>query len=352
MMTRDPMLSLPVIDMTPLFGDDDKARQQVARAIDTACRKVGFFYVVGHAIPSQCLTDLEAESRAFFALPLTEKMQVAMARGGAAWRGYFPVGNELTSGKPDNKEGLYFGSDLPNDHPRVRGGWPLHGANLWPSKPAGLRNAVETYMTATTRAGQALLEGISLSLGLDRHYFLNTYTANPTVLFRVFHYPAEMPESWRESWGAGAHCDYGLLTLLAQDRYGGLEVKTPNGWIQAPPIEGALVCNIGDMLERLTGGTYRSTLHRVMNRSGHDRLSFPLFLDPDFAAEIVPLPRLARDHIDAPRWDGEDPHTFSGRYGDYLLSKVAKVFPTLGADHLEHGTTVSPEHQSKDFRPQ
>lgn len=340
--------TLPVIDMSALHGDDKLARHKVAEAIESACRKVGFFYVTGHGIAPQTLANLESESRTFFALQTAKKMQVAMVLGGAAWRGFFPVGSELTSGKPDNKEGLYFGSELPGDHPRVRARWPLHGANLWPSEPSGLRRAVEAYMVAATRAGQALLEGISLSLGLDPHYFLHIYTANPTVLFRIFHYPASAPVDWRDSWGAGPHCDYGLLTLLAQDNYGGLEVKTPTGWLQAPPIPGALVCNIGDMLERLTGGAYRSTLHRVLNRSGHDRLSFPLFLDPDFAAEMQPLPRAAQNHIQAERWDGEDPHSFTGTYGDYLLGKIAKVFPELGEDHLSRNFTREPAPPKKD----
>jgi isopenicillin N synthase-like dioxygenase len=172
------------------------------------------------------------------------------------------------------------------------------------------------------------MEGVSLSLGLDADWFARTYTAEPTVLFRIFHYPAGGAP---DAWGVGEHTDYGLLTLLAQDRFGGLQVKTPGGWIEAPPIEGALVCNIGDMLERLTGGRYRSTPHRVRNVSGHDRLSFPLFFDPDFLAPMTPLPvgasRIEADRIE--RWDRASVHEFEGTYGDYLLGKVGKVFPQL-----------------------
>src|SRR5262249_42491658 len=145
------------------------------------------------------------------------------------------------------------------------------------------------------------------------------YTAEPTILFRIFHYPANRAV---DTWGVGEHSDYGLLTLLAQDEHGGLQVKTPRGWIEAPPVRGTLVCNIGDMLDRLTGGWFRSTPHRVRNVSGKDRLSFPLFFDPDFAARIEPLPRHAA--IDATaiaadrarRWDGASVHSFTGTYGD------------------------------------
>ncbi|MDJ0947261.1 MAG: 2-oxoglutarate and iron-dependent oxygenase domain-containing protein [Kiloniellales bacterium] len=324
--------ALPVIDMAPLFGSDDAARAEIARAIRAACRDSGFFYVAGHGVGAEVLARLEAESRDFFARPTVEKMEIAMARGGPAWRGFFPVGAELTSGRPDIKEGLYFGSELPPEHPRVAAGWPLHGANLWPAGVPGLRPAVEAHMAATTRAARVLLEGVALSLDLKADYFRVHYTAEPTVLFRVFHYPARAPAGLDESetWGVGEHSDYGLLTLLAQDRHGGLQVKTPRGWIEAPPIPGTLVCNIGDMLDRLTGGWFRSTAHRVRNLSGHDRLSFPLFFDPDFAAEIRPLPQAAAaPETGEPRWDGADLQAFEGTYGDYLLGKVAKVFPEL-----------------------
>jgi isopenicillin N synthase-like dioxygenase len=179
---------------------------------------------------------------------------------------------------------------------------------------------------------------VALSLGLDADYFAGGYTASPTVLFRVFRYPA--PPPGEDGWGAGEHTDYGLLTLLAQTLpaqggNGGLQVRTPAGWIDAPPIEGTFVANIGDMLDRLTGGWYRSTPHRVRNVSGRDRFSFPFFFDPDFAAEIPPLPgRAAVADGGPPRWDGQNLQAFSGTYGDYLLGKVAKVFPQLRREVL------------------
>ncbi|THD81698.1 MAG: isopenicillin N synthase family oxygenase [Phenylobacterium sp.] len=335
---QEPALTdrLPVIDMTPLFDPGAPQRAAVAAEIARACEAHGFFYLVGHGVRPETLRDLEAESRRFFALPGEARMAIAMSRGGRAWRGYFPLGGELTSGRPDLKEGLYLGTDLAADHPRVRAGLPLHGANLWPAELPGLKTAATAYMDAASRAAAVLMEGVSLSLGLDAGYFARAYTGEPTVLFRIFHYPAQGPAGtdWSQSWGVGEHTDYGLLTLLAQDRHGGLQVKTPGGWIEAPPIDGALVCNIGDMLERLTGGRFKSTPHRVRNRSGQDRLSFPLFFDPDFLAPMQPLPIAAVDaaRIDADRterWDRASVHAFDGTYGDYLLGKVAKVFPQL-----------------------
>jgi isopenicillin N synthase-like dioxygenase len=326
------MPTLPVIDVSALLtADDDVAERLVAERIEAACRETGFFYVTGHGVPLELFERLDTAARTFFALPDTAKAPMSMADGGRAWRGWFPVGGELTSGRPDLKEGVYFGTELPDGHPRA--GLPLHGRNLFPPQVPELRPAVLAWLDALTRVGQAVLRGVALSLDLPGHYFISGYAAQPTVLFRIFHYPPAPPDS--DDWGVGAHTDYGLLTLLAQDDNGGLQVSGPDGWIDAPPLPGTFVCNIGDMLERLTGGWYRSTLHRVRNVSGRDRLSFPFFLDPDFLAEVPPLPHLARTTVDGrARWDGADPRAFTGTYGDYLLGKVGKVFPQLRTDVL------------------
>jgi isopenicillin N synthase-like dioxygenase len=326
-------VSLPVIDMAPLFSADAAARRATAQAMAGACEDEGLFYVTGHRIASATLRDLEREARRFFALPEAEKAAIAMARGGAAWRGWFPLGGELTSGRPDGKEGLYFGEELGADDARVVAGWPLHGANLWPAAAPGLAPAVAAFMAAAERAAAALMEGVSLALGLEASHFARAYLERPTLLFRIFHYPPTPPEHW----GVGEHTDYGLLTLLAQDEVGGLEVKTRHGWRSAPPIPGALVCNIGDMLERLTGGRFVSTPHRVVNTGARDRLSFPFFYDPDFTARMTPVPGAFAHGPAVSRWDGADVRAYEGTYGEYLLAKVGRVFPDLKAAALSEG---------------
>lgn len=325
-----PVSTIPILDMGPLRrGGEGAAVDALARSIAAACQESGFFYVTGHGVDPGLLAGLDAASRRFFALPVAEKMEIAMARGGRAWRGYFPVGGELTSGAPDQKEGLYFGAELASDHPRVRAGVPLHGANLFPRQVPELGPAVLAYQAALTGVAQDLLVGVARSLGLEGDYFRRHYTGEPTVLFRIFHYPPG-----GEGWGVGEHTDYGLITLLAQDEVGGLQIRGKEGaWIDAPVVPGALVCNLGDMLDRLTGGVYRSTPHRVRGSRGRPRLSFPFFFDPDFAAEVRPLPRgdvpLADDL--AERWDRASVHAFRGTYGEYLMAKVGRVFPELAA---------------------
>ncbi|MEZ4772402.1 MAG: 2-oxoglutarate and iron-dependent oxygenase domain-containing protein [Bacteroidia bacterium] len=332
---QTPLTHVPVIDISPLVaGQGD--RNSVAKQLHAACRESGFFYIRGHGIDETLQNRLHQLSEQFFALPLEEKMNIHMKLGGRAWRGFFPVGEELTSGKPDRKEGLYFGTELGPEDPRVRAKLPMHGANLFPGHPSGLRETVLSYTSAMTTLGHQLMEGLALSLGLPESYFSDRYTSDPLTLFRIFHYPPESKEDAAAMpWGVGEHTDYGVLTILKQDTVGGLQVRSHGQWIEAPYIEGTFICNIGDMLDRMTGGYYRSTPHRVRNTSGRERYSFPFFFDPNFDVEVKPIDlRHIAALSDEPeaRWDGENVHTFEGTYGDYVLGKVAKVFPQLRRD--------------------
>ena len=330
--------SLPTVDIASLRADS-RDLGSIGAALDRACCEFGFFYVTGHGIdPALCSRLMTLASR-FFALPLTQKMAIAMAHGGRAWRGYFPVDGELTSGRPDRKEGIYFGTELGPDDPRARAGVPLHGMNLYPAL-SGFRETLLPYMDAVTAVGQLLLSGIAAGLGLDSDYFLERYTRDPTVLFRIFNYPPSTAGADENELGVGEHTDYGLLTLLRQDNTAGLQIWHQDRWLPAPPVHDSFVCNVGDMLERLTAGRYVSALHRVRNVSPEDRISMPLFLDPSFDAVLEPINVLAPDPTAAGRrrhgrrWDGTDLATVSGTYGDYLLNKVSKVFPQLRAKVL------------------
>ncbi len=328
---------IPIVDITALVsgtGDSSaqtlRERNAAAAQIGQACREFGFFYIVGHGVDEELQRRLEQLSRQFFAQDIETKLKISMALGGRAWRGYFPVGDELTSGKPDLKEGIYFGAELGDDSPLVKAGTPMHGSNLFPSNIPQFRETVLDYMAAMTQLGHALMAGIALSLGLEESYFADRYTSDPLILFRIFNYPPE--PSLHNGWGVGEHTDYGILTILKQDESGGLQVKSKSGWIAAPPIPGSFACNIGDMLDRMTGGLYRSTPHRVKNLAQRDRLSFPFFFDPNFNAEVKPIELgglgVVNDDKDK-RWDKASVRDWSGTYGDYVLSKVSKVFPQL-----------------------
>lgn len=316
------MVETVEVSDTPPIIDVAGPPESFASAVDSACRDHGFFSIVGHGIDPVWIEELRDIAAAFFALPTVEKERVAMAHGGTAWRGWFPFRGELTSGTPDDKEGFYLGQELPPDRR------PLHGPNLWPARPEHLRDVTTRYMHAATAVGHHVLAAMALGLGLNEGWFREHLTADPTVLFRMFRYPPTTGD-----WGVGEHTDYGLLTLLAQDHIGGLEVRTTGEWQTIEPVEGALVCNLGDMIDRMTGGRYRSTPHRVVNRTAHDRYSFPLFLDPGWDVEVAPLPLAGSPPPDdaATRWDGTSLQNLSGTYGSYLTAKVAKVFPELFA---------------------
>ncbi|MFW9260710.1 isopenicillin N synthase family dioxygenase [Nostoc sp. CALU 546] len=326
---------VPIIDISALIRQTSNSCKEVADQIRQACQDYGFFYIVGHGIDEQLQQKLENLSQQFFAQDVETKLKIRMAIGGRAWRGYFPVGNELTSGKPDLKEGIYFGAELEENHPLVKAGIPMHGRNLFPSNIPQFRETVLDYIDSMTQLGHILMAGIALSLGLEKSYFADRYTKDPLRLFRIFNYPPN--SSSQSAWGVGEHTDYGVLTILKQDNIGGLQIKSKSGWIDAPPIPGSFVCNIGDMLDRMTQGLYRSTPHRVQNLSTSHRLSFPFFFDPNFNVEVKPieLKDVVVNDDKSDRWDKASVHEFCGTYGEYLLNKVSKVFPELRQKVLE-----------------
>ncbi len=332
-------MSIPVVDISPLI-DKSSRESQVADAIHRACRDHGFFYIAGHGVDTTLQLQLEELSWQFFNLNPKTKHKVRMELGGRAWRGYFAVGDELTSGVPDQKEGLYFGEELRKDHPRVVDGTPMHGPNMFPSIE-GIKEIILDYMEVLTSLGHILMRGIALSLKLPPDYFDVHFLRHPLILFRIFHYPPQ-PDT-EPSWGVGEHTDYGLLTILKQDKVGGLQVKSAKGWLDAPYIENTFICNIGDMLDLLTSGYYRSTPHRVLNTSGVGRLSFPFFFDPDFYCQ---LRRVDLGHLpdfkptQYHRWDGAELQTVRGTYGQYLVNKIKQVFPDMVSPD-----TVTNKHQ-------
>ena len=304
------------------------------QAIDHACRTTGFFALSGHGIDPAARRRLIDAARQVFDLPIERKRAVSLHAGGTAWRGWFPLGGELTSGVPDLKEGCYFGRELPPDPT------PLHGPNIWPEEVPALRTEVLAWMTAMEDIGQRVLSAMAVGLGLRPDWFVRQLTLDPTVLFRIFRYPPHPtdPTHAANRWGVAEHTDYGLLTLLAHDGTPGLEVRVGEAWMQVDPDPDLIVCNLGDMLDRLTLGRYRSTPHRVRNVADHDRFSLPFFLDPAWSAHVEPLPLddgwvTPTERSD--RWDSADLTDVHGVYGDWLLAKVSKVFPDLATAVLD-----------------
>jgi isopenicillin N synthase-like dioxygenase len=280
---------IPILDVSSVAGDDPAGLDRLAREIGAACRDIGFFYVTNHGIPPALIDRTFAMARAFFALPLEAKMAVAMANSPHN-RGYMPFeGETLDPDRPgDLKETFNLGLELAADDPEVMAGMPFRGLNQWPELP-GFRDSMLAYFDAVWTLGRQLHRAICRDLGLNE-WFFDDKLDRPLAILRLLRYPGGAVPKTAEQIGAGAHTDYGNITLLLPDAMPGLEVRTRHGdWIDAPSVPGAFVCNIGDCLMRWTNDIYVSTPHRV-RIPRRERYSIAFFLDPDPDADVTVLP--------------------------------------------------------------
>ena len=284
------MRQLPVIDFTPMASADPAARARVAAALRAACLDHGFFYATGTGVPDAVTRDMLAAAQEVFALPEAEKLALAKDSSPAG-RGYEKMsGQRLEAGaQADLKEGYMLGLDLPADDWRVRAGWAQHGPNQWPASLPEWRERVERYYGAMLGLAGTIMRAVALSLDVEEGYFDDCFRDSIANL-RLLHYPPQPANAGLDARGAGAHTDWGAITILLQDDVGGLQVKDGDGWIDAPLLPGAFIINLGDLMPRWTNGLYRSTVHRVINRSGRERYSVPFFFDGrgDYVSEIVP----------------------------------------------------------------
>jgi len=278
------MQDIPLIDVSPLAGVDATAKRAVARDMGIACREVGFFYVAGHGIPAQMVADVFAGAKQFFALPQETKRLFPTRNN----RGYSDLSDEKLDpdADEDRKEAFNIGLELPPGDPDAVAGVHGRGVNIWPDLP-GWRGLMLGYFDACWALGRMLHRGFSIDLGVAEDFFENKLDA-PLAVLRMLHYPARDP-SVQQAFGAGAHTDYGNVTILATDGVAGLQVRhRSSGWIDAPTVPGAFICNIGDCLMRWTNDIYVSTPHRVLVPE-QARYSLAFFLDPNPDAIVAPI---------------------------------------------------------------
>jgi isopenicillin N synthase-like dioxygenase len=286
--------SIPVIDISDWTV---AGKLKAAAEIHRACRETGFFYVAEHGIPSQLVRNQFDAAKALFDLPIEQKMALHMKKSPAS-AGYEPVGGQVldsqddknTKGPPDLKESFYSGAELPDTHPWCQRRIRAFGHNQWPDLP-GFREQNLAYRHAVSALGDRILGLMALSLDLNEGWFEAFYTV-PSATLRMIKYPPQPPGASFNQIGAGAHTDWGGITILAQDDVGGLEVRNADHeWITAPPVPETFIINLGDLMARWTNGSYNSNMHRVNNNTSHkDRYSIPFFYSPNPDAVIEAIP--------------------------------------------------------------
>ncbi|RRU72080.1 isopenicillin N synthase family oxygenase [Stutzerimonas xanthomarina] len=296
--------NIPVIDLEDSFSHDIEKRKAVAWEIHKAARQTGFFYIKNHGVPVELQKAQFDVAKEYFKTPLHEKMLVN-SKNSSCLRGYEPIAAQILDegSPPDLKEGFLLGRELDDAHPHVIRKTPYHGPNQWPAGNPRFRQQTEDYMRYMDLLGRKIVRLLALSLQLPEDFF-DQGLKEPMIITRMLHYPSQPADARENQIGAGAHTDWGLITLLLQDEVGGLEVRNADGeWLKAPFIENTFVVNLGDMVPVLTNGLYHSTMHRVFNsKKDTPRYSVPTFFDLDYyyEASVVPTLRKADEVYPAP----------------------------------------------------
>jgi len=316
-----PVDHIPLVDFSPALAGTPAGYRAVADQIADAATRVGFFFIVDHGVPQPLIDRVFALAAAFFARPLDEKMAISLAHS-PHFRGYLPVGGfgASTERAGDLVEAFQMMPELALDDPDVLAGKPLHGPNLWPDAPADFKPTVLAYADALAGLAEKLLRAFAAGLDLPADMLLEKFR-KPLSQLRLMHYPPQPPKSDSERRGVSPHTDTGAFTILAQDSNGGLEVQNLAGdWLPATPIPGSFVVNIGDSVMRWTNDRFRSTPHRVINRSGRDRFSLPYFVNADYDAVIECLPT-CQGPDDPPRYPPLN-------QGPLVYEKFRRIWPS------------------------
>lgn len=323
------LAAVPVLDVSPFRLGGSSARSGLAAQVDRICREIGFMVISGHDVDADLIARVEATSRAFFDLPVEEKMRIVRPAPDVT-RGYIPFKAEILvrsrggSADGDLNESLMIGPIDVADTPYYTA--PAAGRhfapNLWPERPAGLRSAYEGYFRVMSNLAADLMHLFALALELPEDHFDGSIDRHISRL-RVRNYPAPREVPAPGQLRAGAHSDYGSLTILkTEDRPGGLQVLDKTGeWLDVPHIPDCFVVNIGDMMARWTNDRWVSTLHRVVNpppdRTAESRRqSLVFFHNPNYDAVVSCLPGCASES-NPPKYP---PTTSGGHLREKFLS--------------------------------
>lgn len=329
--------SIPVLDLSAARDAEGGFNPTFINALRDAAHRIGFFQLTGYGADESRIAEVFHVTRRFFALPPAERARLDN-RLSPHFRGYTRLGHEVTQGRPDAREQLDFGPEraaidpYPSDQPY----WLVQGPNLWPDAVLPeLREVSMAWAELMSVVGAELLSAIAVSLELREDHFAQAFAGTPAWMAKLAHYVGGVVTE-AGSQGVGSHADYGFVTLLLQDQVGGLEVLPPAGdaWIPVEPIPGALVVNLGEMLEVATQGYLSATIHRVQTPPpGIDRYTIPFFWSPrlDAVIEQVPLPpALAAES----RGISDDPsNPMLASYGANVLKGWLRSHPEVAKLH-------------------
>uniref|UniRef100_A0A7S0BDQ9 Fe2OG dioxygenase domain-containing protein n=1 Tax=Rhodosorus marinus TaxID=101924 RepID=A0A7S0BDQ9_9RHOD len=271
-------LEIPVVDL-------DQSFEESAKVVKHACERHGFFAIKG--IPTEITSRALDYVKRFFALSEEEKHSLVLDVG----HGYIPYGLQTLDPKHqtrgDMKEVFAIGPEKPVDSESS-----IFGSNKWPTDEQlpGFRKFFEEYRTLMHDTSVKLSEMIGYSLGMPADYFSYNVFEGSASCLRPVHYFPEKSDPEHGVLGAGAHSDWGMITLLFTGGQPGLQIFIDGQWWDVKEPRGTLVCNIGNMLERWSNSKYKSTRHRVVNKNGLDRYSIPYFLNPKPSKIIATLP--------------------------------------------------------------
>ena len=329
------MAALPVLDLSAYRDDPSSAAGRAfVDELRDVVHEIGFLYLVGHGVSDALGDRVHEVARAFFALPEQDRLEIHNVLS-PQFRGYTSLGNEYTNGQSDLRDQIDIGLELPvpeigpDDPTWLR----LRGPNQWPSV-AGFRDALEPWMAQMEAVGGVLLRALAEALGQPADHFDEMVTPHPELLTKVIRYPAPTAEHPSDQ-GVGAHRDTGFLSFIHQDAIGGLEVDRRGSFVGVPPLRGAFVVNIGEMLQLVTRGYFRATVHRVVSpAAGVERISIAFFYNPRLEATLVPVdlpPELAAE---APGGESVDPsNPILANYGDNSMKVRLRAHPDVAARH-------------------
>jgi isopenicillin N synthase-like dioxygenase len=287
--------TLPVIDLSGLFTGDPAEKARIAAELGKAARTSGFFYISGHGIPQAQIDAMFAASKQFHQMPRSFKMRW-WSGFTTNHRGYVPFEeNGADFPKTINmNEAWDMSFEAPADHPDYLARWRMTGPNVWPDLP-GWKESVSGYYDAVFGLGLRLLDALALELGVEPEE-LTRHITYPTSQLRMLRYvPNDLPAT-NDIVGIASHSDFECFTILLQGGPGLQVMNAEDVWIEAPPIPGCFVVNIGDIFETWSGGQFKSTQHRVVN-TGNERYSFPLFFGLDFHAVVEPLEKFRTPEV-------------------------------------------------------